>query len=164
MEHTATTSDIVFNVVVQIINLAIFFGVFIKFFGAKISSALQEREDMLKKLEDADLLYQQKIEEVEQHRREILADVQVQKQHVLDYAQQLAHQKEQEIITAAQSKAERIVASAEEKSVGMEKELVQEYESSVKQWIKKVMKKLFQRDVALQQAYVDEVVGELKKS
>lgn len=163
MEHTAETSDIILNVVIQIINLAIFFWVFVKFFGAKIVVALQEREENLKKLQDADAVYNQKLEEIEQHRREVLADVQVQKQHVLDYAQQLAQQKEKELVDAAQSKANNIVSTAEEKSATMQRELAQEFESSVKQGIKTVIKKLFQRDPALQQAYIDEMVGQLSK-
>jgi F0F1-type ATP synthase membrane subunit b/b' len=64
MEETAvSTSTVVINVLVQILNLAIFFFVFKYFLGDTVTSALEEREHLMKKLKNAEGEYNKIIED-----------------------------------------------------------------------------------------------------
>ena len=59
MEEQVTTGGIILNVVIQIANLAVFFFAFKYFLGDKITKALSEREQLIKKLKHADHEYQE---------------------------------------------------------------------------------------------------------
>jgi len=64
MEETAvSTTTVVINVLVQLVNLAIFFFAFKYFLGDKVTSALKEREHLMKKLKNAEQEYNKIIED-----------------------------------------------------------------------------------------------------
>ena len=64
MEETAvSTSTIIINVLIQIVNLVVFFLVFKYFLGDKITKSLKEREHLINKLKNAEHEYNKIIDD-----------------------------------------------------------------------------------------------------
>ena len=63
MEGQTSTTTVVINVLMQIVNLFIFFFAFKYFLGDKVTKSLEEREHLMKKLKNAEHEYNKIIDD-----------------------------------------------------------------------------------------------------
>lgn len=162
-EHAASTTTVVINVLVQIVNLAIFFFAFKYFLGDKVTSALEEREHLMKKLKNAEGEYNKIIEDAKIKWDSMISEV-VEKQKIIVKEHELVVDKhKKEILEDAHRKAEEIVKNAESQAHQIKKELEDNREDSVKSASKIVVKKMIWSDDLLKDAYLTSLVKEIKK-
>jgi F0F1-type ATP synthase membrane subunit b/b' len=57
MEHTVSNSAMIVNLLIQVGQIGIFFGIFVYFYGSKISDAVHARQAKELKLANADTEY-----------------------------------------------------------------------------------------------------------
>lgn len=160
-EHVATTQDILLNVGIQVVNLGLFFFIFIKFFGKRLSEQVTQRKELLQKAEQADVLYAAKMQQADTDVQQLLAEANKHKQQVIDQAAQLAQMKQEEILQKAAMKSQEIQQQAEQKAKLLEQEMENQFASSVKHTATLVVQKLFKKAPQLEQQYVDELVQEV---
>jgi F0F1-type ATP synthase membrane subunit b/b' len=98
MEHEITTQTVIINVLVQAANLLLFFWLFNHFFAKKIVSGLEERKQLIDKLQNADQEYETIVAQANDAAKEIVADANIRKKAMLEETVALAKQKADEII------------------------------------------------------------------
>lgn len=162
-ESTVGSSTVIMNVGFQVVNILIFFFVFKYFFGKKILSAFEERKILLNKLKNADDEYNQLIQKANDERTQIIEEWKVIKDSIVKDAEQLANKKKDDIIETANRKSEDIIKKANLEAEQISNELTKNWESSVKTTAKAVVKKLIEKDVDLNQQYLDTIVWEFSK-
>jgi F0F1-type ATP synthase membrane subunit b/b' len=74
MEHTVTNKDIIINLSIQLIQIFLFFWVFVHFFGKKIAERVVQRQIREKKLAQADVEYQKIIDDAKSNADQIIKD------------------------------------------------------------------------------------------
>jgi F0F1-type ATP synthase membrane subunit b/b' len=158
MEHTASTSDIILNVVIQVINIAIFFFLFIRFVGKPITKALVEKIEKEKKL-----AYNTRITEASKLADSIVAEAHAHKSQLEKQAEMSAKQKQQDIIDEAHRKADVIADNAEKQSKLLRAQMEQKFTNAVSSTVHKVVDKLFEEKDA-HTTYVEKLVDEFAKS
>ncbi|MEF2175141.1 MAG: hypothetical protein V3575_01610 [Candidatus Absconditabacteria bacterium] len=163
-DSTVESSAVLLNVGFQIVNILIFFFVFKHFFGKKILASFEERKTLLNKLKSADDEYNQLIEKAHQEKNQIVEEGKTIKDSIVKDAQQLATKKGEDILESANKKSEDIIKKANLDAEQISNELTQNWESSVKTTAKAVVKKLIEKDVELNQQYLDTIVGEFSKT
>lgn len=84
METDLTTMDIVINVVVQLINIAIFFFVFIKLAGKPLAAMIEKRAKQQKKLENADAEYEKLIANAKKRKDSLMAEAKAHKSQLVE--------------------------------------------------------------------------------
>ncbi|PJA49050.1 MAG: hypothetical protein CO170_00685 [candidate division SR1 bacterium CG_4_9_14_3_um_filter_40_9] len=162
-EHVVSTTTVVINVLVQILNLAIFFFAFKYFLGDTITSALEEREHLMKKLKGAEHEYNKIIEDAKIKGDSMISEV-VEKQKIIVKEHELVVDKhKKEILDDAHRKAEEIVKNAESQAHQIKKELEDNREDSVRQASKIVVKKMIGSDENLKNEYLTSLVREIKR-
>ena len=165
MEHAAVgTTDIILNVAWQVVNLIIFFVVFKYALGDKISSLLDQRTALIKKIENAEKEYKSIIESVQKEGDKIVQDALSHKQELIQEATLLAAQKKQDILDQAQIQANNILKDVEIRSNNLQQELKDNREHAVKETSKSVVKKLITSDKNLRTEYLNELVQEASKN
>ena len=157
MEHEVTTNTILRNVVVQAINLIIFFLLFKYLLGWKIVSALQQRAALVKKLQHADQEYQTIVANAQASAHEIIQEAQITKKTMIDEASQLAQKKSEELLEEANNKAKSIRSAAQIQTENLESDLKNNFESMVKTTAWQFVHKIFDHDPELQKAYIHKV-------
>lgn len=103
-------------VIAQIINFGIMFFLFSKFAAKPLSSAIEERRTLLKKLKHADEVYNQKIQEAEAKAEEIITEGNTTKESMINDATAIANKKQKEILAEAEAKAEKIIQDGESRA------------------------------------------------
>lgn len=85
MEHAAgpSTGQILLNIGVQVLNLVLFFWLFVHFVGKKVVQAYEERKALLHKLANADDMYQEKLAEAQKEVDSLLVEATKQKQQII---------------------------------------------------------------------------------
>lgn len=162
-EQAVSTTTVVINVLVQIVNLAIFFFAFKYFLWDKVTSALQEREHLMKKLKNAEQEYNKIIEDAKTKWDGMISDV-LEKQKALTREHELVVDKhKKDVLDDAHKKAEDILKNAESQVHKIKKELEDNRETSVKQASKIVVKKMIWSDDQLKEAYLSSLVKEITK-
>ena len=158
MEHEITTQTVVINILVQLLNLILFFWLFKHFFGKKIVAGLEERKLLIDKLQNADEEYANMVIKANNAASEIIADANIRKKAMLEETVVIANQKADEIIWQASNKAEGIVSTAQVQAKALEVDLKNNYESMVKTTAGSYLKKIFDKEPDLQSAYMDKVI------
>jgi len=151
------------SVLGQLINFWILFFIFKKFLTKPIISAIEDRRSLIKKLESADTAYEEKVLEAKAEADWLIQEGLRKKEKLIAEAGILANKRRDEIIAEARNKAESIVVEAKSKWKNLESELQNNFSVGVKRTSLLVIKKLFQKDVNLQTAYLDEVINEVTK-
>ncbi|MDP2670593.1 MAG: hypothetical protein Q8O99_06935 [bacterium] len=163
VEHVATTQDILLNVGIQVVNLGLFFFIFIKFFGKRLSEQVMQRKELLQKAEQADVLYEAKMQQAKMDVQQLLAEANKHKQQVIDQATQLAQIKQNAILEKAAVKSQEMQQQVEQRAKLLEQEMESQFVSSVKHTATLVVQKLFKKVPQFEQQYVDELVQEVVK-
>ena len=164
MEHEVSQTDIIINIVIQIINIAIFFFFFVKFAGNAISKSIQEKIDKEKKLADADAEYARLIADAENQKKALLDEALVHKNRIVAEGKALAEQEQHKILDQAARDAKNILDKASQDAELKGRDLEAHFEQGVKTTALSVVKKLFASDKKLQEGYLDSLVDEFTTS
>lgn len=151
------------SLVAQIINFSIMFFLFSKFAARPLSNQIEERRKLISKIKKADELYKSKIEEAEGKAHTIIQDAMGQKDKILTEGETLALKQQVQIVNEANHKADKIVLEAKYTAKVLEQELEKNFVESVKNTSKSVVKKLLQKDIELQNSYLEEIVQQSGK-
>lgn len=158
MDHEISTTTTLINVAVQAINLILFFLLFKYMFWGKIINWLQERKELIGKLQNADEEYKNIVDQAELAAKEIIIGAQETKKTMLEEATGLAKKKADEILDQANNKAEDLVSTAKVQAKTLESDLKNNYEYMVKTTAGSYLKKIFDTEPELQNAYMDKVM------
>lgn len=151
------------SLIAQVINFGIMFFIFSKFAARPLSSQIEERRKLIEKIKKADELYKQKIDEAEQTAQDMILQSMKQKEKIIIEWESIALKQQVEIVQEANYKAEKILLAAKNTVKTMENELEKNFIESVKNTSKSVVKKLLQRDIELQNQYLEEIVQQSGK-
>ncbi len=162
--HEVSQTDIIINVFIQLLNIAIFFFFFIKFAGNVISKALDEKIIKEKRLADADKEYDR-----------LIADAQAQKEHLLDEAlahkkllvaeaKALAEQEKQKTLDQTKHEAQIILDKASKEAELKGRDLDAHFVQGVKTAALMMVKKLFASNKDVQESYLTTLVDEFTAS
>jgi F-type H+-transporting ATPase subunit b len=148
-------------VLVQVIQFVILFWLFKKFLTKPIVAAIEERRGLMKKLGQADLAYEEKIQHGEAEFKKMVQQGVTKKEQLIAEAGALAEKRQEDILNEAKNKAQSIVHDAEQRSKTLEDELKNNFELGVKNTSLLVIKKLLHKDKDLKLEYLDSIVKEL---
>ncbi|MEI6773572.1 MAG: hypothetical protein WCL18_01805 [bacterium] len=163
MEEQLSTTTVVLNIGIQILNLVIFFLLFKFLLGDKLAKELEEREYLLKKIKNAETEYNDIIQKADTQKDNIIADA-IQKQKKIIQEGELLNKKfNQEILEDAKKKANDIVNNASNETKRIQDELVKNREMAVKTTSKSVVKKILQDKPELQDTYLKTLIEDIEK-
>lgn len=148
-------------VIAQIINFGLVFFLFKKFLSTPIIKAIEERRELIKKLENADKAYAEKISSAEKEAEVILQEGLAKKDSLVMEAGLMATKKKEEILKDAAQKAEKIVTEAQKDTQALQSHLESNFESGVKKTSLLVLQKLLKKDSFIQSEYLDTIVKEV---
>lgn len=149
--------------IAQAINFLIILGLFKWLVWDKIAKNIDERRKELAKAEDAVKVYEETMQQAEEEKKKIIDEAVAHKNTVVKQAEQAAHIKWDKIIADAESRASSIESDAKEKASKLEKDLKDQFVSWVKSTAHAVVKKIFSKDVGLQDEYIVELTKEFAK-
>lgn len=164
MGNEVSQSDVIINVLVQLLNVGIFFFFFVKFAGNAISKAIQEKIDKEKKLAQADVEYARLLQEAQNQKKELVDEALVHKSQLVAEARELAHQESEKILEQAQVDARLMIEKAQQEANLKERDLDAHFEQGVKSTAMAVVKKLFESDKDLKEEYMSSLVKEFTAS
>lgn len=145
---------------VQLFHVVLLFWVFRKLIWNSLSTALLARKAQIAKLDNADAEYKRILAEAQTTAEETVKAWLQKKDAIIAEATLVAKRREEEIVSAAQKQAMMIQDEATQKAANLEKELKDGFVDGVKQTTKLVVNKLINDDAALQNSYIDALVGE----
>lgn len=164
IEHAETgvhdevnTSTMLMNVWFQIINLCVFFFIFWKLFGKNIIKSVDEREELLSNLKNAEDRYEELMASWQAKYDELVREWSDQKAKIIEESIVIANKKTDEILEQADRKANQIIDQANIKAAGIESELIKNHEDMVKQTAWNYLKKIFYGDDKLQSTYLEKI-------
>ena len=162
-EHL-TQTDIIINIVVQVINIAIFFFLFIKFAGKPISSMIEKRIAQQKKLENADAEYEKLIADATKRKENLMAEALAHKTQLVEEWKSLATQEKEKILDKAQREAALILEKAQQEADLKDRDLEANFEQGVRVASLAALKKLFANNSSVTASYLDTLVDEFNSS
>ncbi len=148
-------------VIAQIINFGIIFRLFKKFLSTPIIKAIEERRGLIKKLENADKAYDEKIEDANKEAKKILQDWLAKKDALVLEAEMIATKKKEDIVLDANNKADKILDEAKQESETLQNHLASNFEKWVKKTSLLVLQKLLDKDTSIQSEYLDGIIKEI---
>lgn len=151
-------------VVAQIINFLILFFLFKKFLTKPIATIIEDRRNLIKKLENADKVYEEKLEDARLQAKDIINEWMDRKEKLILEAWVLADKKRDEILADAKVQSEKLVHSAAEKAKILETELENNFINWVKRTSLLVVKKLVNTNKDIKDSYLDEAMREVIKN
>jgi len=158
MEDQLSTTTILLNVGIQILNLIVFFLLFKFLLGDKVAKGLEDREYLLKKIKNAEAEYNNIIQNAESQKNNIIADA-LNKQKTIIKEWELLNKKfNQEILEEANRKADEIINNASTETKRIQSELTENRELAVKNTTKLVVKKLLGNTKKLQDDYIKTLI------
>ncbi len=149
--------------IAQAINFVIILWLFKWLVGDKIAKSIALRREELKKAEWAAAIYEETMAKAEQEKKAMIDDAVAHKNSVIAQAEQAATLKADKIIADAWSRADNIAKEAHEKASHIQKELEDWFVDGVKKTAHTVVKKLFNKDMNLQEEYLVELAKEFGK-
>jgi len=159
--ENVTAWTIVLNMLVQLLNLIIFFVVFKMFFAWPIVEAVEKRRNMLNQLKNADEILKNKLAEAEKEKKSIIESGIIHKNKLIEEAKKEAEQKRQSILEQAEREKQSIIKKWEQQLKSQQEELEKWWEKSVKRWIYTVYEKLVWWNEEFIKQYTDKII--LKK-
>jgi F-type H+-transporting ATPase subunit b len=163
MHHEVNTFWMIVNVLIQIINIVLFFVLFRFFLAQPIVEAIEKRKKLLDKIKNAEQEYQRLIEEAQQEKRKILEEAEKHKLQIIEEAKATALKEKEKIISDAKRKADDIIESAKAEAEKLKKMLEENWLSSVKYTTKLVINKLFNENKQLSDQYLETLIKEFEK-
>ncbi len=160
MEELSTTT-VLLNVSIQILNLVVFFLLFKFLLGDTVAKWLEEREHLLKKLKNAESEYNDIIKQAESKKDNILSDALQKQKTILNEWEILNKKLSQETLEDAKRKADMIIEHASTETKRIQDELTKNRELSVKNTTKLVVKKIFNEKKDLQDDYINTIIKDL---
>ena len=112
MGHEVSSSDILINVLVQLLNVGIFFFFFIKFAGNALTKAIQSKIEKEKLLANADVEYERLIADAHEQKRVLLDEALAHKNQIVAEGKALADQEYQKILEKAHREAQMVLDRA----------------------------------------------------
>ena len=109
MGHEVSSSDILINVLVQLLNVGIFFFFFIKFAGNALTKAIQSKIEKEKVLANADVEYERLIADAHEQKRVLLDEALAHKNQIVAEGKALAekaHREAQMVLDRANQDAD----------------------------------------------------------
>ncbi|MBU0627314.1 hypothetical protein KKG31_03215 [Patescibacteria group bacterium] len=122
---------------------------------------IEERRELIKKLERADKAYDEKIEEAKKEAHKLLQDGLAKKDALIIEAEMMANKKKDKIVDEANNKAEKIMDEAKKETETLQNNLASNFESGVKKTSLLVLQKLLDKDKSIQSEYLDTIVKEV---
>lgn len=156
-DHPISTSTMLMNVWFQIINLCVFFFIFWKLFGKTIIKSVDEREELLTSIKNAESRYDELMTSWQAKFDELVKEWSDQKAKIIEEATLLANKKSEEILKSTDRKVNQIIDQANVKASSIESELIKHHEDMVKQTAWTYLKKIFYGDDKLQKTYLDKI-------
>ncbi|MCX6825397.1 MAG: ATP synthase F0 subunit B [candidate division SR1 bacterium] len=163
MGEQLSTTTILLNVGIQILNLTVFFLLFKYLLGDKVAKELEEREYLIKKLKNAEFEYNAIIEQAEAKKNIILADALHKQKAILQEGEVVNKKLHQEISDDAKKKANNILKDASAETKRIQDELEKNWEKSVKSTAKLVVNKLLKDKKDLQDEYLKTLIDDVQK-
>lgn len=161
MEEPVSIQSILINVAIQIGNLVVLFLVFKYLLWDKIHAALQERKSLIKKLESANTIYEEKLQEANQEVEKLLAAWLHKKESIVAEAKVIIAKKQQEMMDETTIKVDSIIKDAEKRAASFQSDL----EKSFEEWLKRtsiaVVTKLLQSDKNIESKYLETIIKDL---
>lgn len=150
--------------IAQWINFLVLLFVFKKFLGKPLTEALVQRREELAKAEDATKVYEDTMLKAEEEKKALLNEALEHKQQLAEEAKASAQKQADTILKDAEKNAEKLLKSAEEKAQKLSQDVEENFVEWVKSTAKVIVNKLFEKDVSLQEQYLDELVNEYARS
>jgi len=163
MEEPLSSTNVILNILIQVVNLVIFFLFFKFFLGDKVSKWLKDRKILIEKLKNADQEYKNIIESAEAKSKDILLDAKKHSEAILVEWELLSKERSKAILKEWEQKAKNILAEAHKEAKKIEEELINSRSTSLKSTSKLLVKKILQNDENLQDKYLDALINDLKK-
>lgn len=148
----------------MLINFAILYRVLNKYASKPILNALEKRKTLMDKLENADQEYADMIAKAKEESQNIIADGMKHKNDIINEAKTLAEKTRDGIIENGHKEADKITKNAEHKAKLLEEDLTNKFADGVKSTTEVVVKKLIQKDTAIQSDYLDTLIKEVTTS
>lgn len=164
MEHSVTTTDIIINLVIQVWQIAIFFGIFIYFIGGKIADAVITRQEKERKLAKADEEYQKIVLNANNKAEAIISDAMNHKKNLLEQAKELIEIEKNKIISNANSQAKLMLEKAEIEAANQKQDLESNFELAIKQIASKIVVKTIWENAELHDSYISQLVKDYKNN
>lgn len=149
--------------IAQLINFGILFFAFKYLVGDKLAKAIMTRREELKKAENASVLYDELLSKAEQEKKKLIDEGVSHKQKLVEEAKIVAEKKADNIVMQAKKQAEHIEKAAHEKAQYLESELKNNFVSGVKYTAHRVVRKLFDKDIHLEEQYLEQLAQEAVK-
>jgi len=146
----------------QFLNLLILFFAFKYLVWDRLQKSIDERRSLMKKLENADMEYNQIISRAEMKSKEIFAQWEKEKNRLISEWKQLADKKYDETMKKTEQEAKILIENAKIKSEKMFLDINQNFEDSVKKVSSFVIKKLIWEDRQISEQYIKNTIKELK--
>jgi F-type H+-transporting ATPase subunit b len=162
MEEQLSTSTVLLNVGIQILNLVVFFLLFKFLLGDKVAKELDERERTIKKLKNAESEYNAIIQQAEKKKDLILSEALQKQRTILQEGETLNKKLNQEMVEDAKRKADEIIVQASMESKRTQEELAQNREAAVKKTTKSVVRKLLNTEKELQDDYLKTLIDDIQ--
>lgn len=155
-------SALILNVLIQIINLAIFFWVFKRLFANEILQWVDSRRKLLDKIKNAEQEYNSMIDQAKSESSQIIDEALLHKKKIEEGWKIVAEQEKKKILDSANKKAKDLIDGSRADIEKTKKDLETNWENWVKATAKVVVKKIFEGDNNLKDQYVDKVLQEFK--
>lgn len=164
MEHSVSLADTLINIAVQVVNVWLFFFLFIKLAGKSLTDALDKKIIQEQRLADADKEYEMLITKAREEKEEIIAAAVAHKKQLVTEATELAKQEKDKIVAKANHEAQLIIERAEKDAAIKDRDLESHFAAGVKSASLAVVKKLFAAKKDVQESYLDSLVDEFAQS
>lgn len=150
--------------IIQLINIGILFWLFKKFIGGFLVQEIKERKELMKKLENAEEAFKERIQDAEKEAANIIAQTMEKKDHIIAEAGAIATKRQNEILENAEQRATNIIHDAEKRAKVMGDDLEKNFIQWVKQAAYVVVKKLINEDKTLEDKYIQTAIKDLQKN
>ncbi|AHB41089.1 ATP synthase subunit b [candidate division SR1 bacterium RAAC1_SR1_1] len=152
-----------FTVIAQIFNFLLLFWIFKRFLGDTISTSIEERRNLVKKLKNADVEYLEILDKAKIEAEDIISHAKKHSESILYEGETLAKEHSKTILKEGEQKAKAILLQAEKEAKKLEESLTNNWTDSLKRTSKMLVKKILGSDEKLQDKYLDTLISDLKK-
>ncbi|USN55618.1 MAG: ATP synthase F0 subunit B [Candidatus Peribacteria bacterium] len=144
----------------QLVNFGILFFVFKHFVGDKLSQAIVERRALHAQTQQAQSEYQNLLDQAHEEKKQIINEGLEHKAAIVQEAELVAQNKAAHILAQAEKEAAQMEHSLKERASALENELKNQFVAGVKATSQRVVNKLLDQDVSLQEQYLEKVAAE----
>lgn len=163
MENLPSLTQTIINLSIQLVQIWIFFGIFVYIYGSKISSVIHQRKIKEHKLANAEIEYDRMIDEAQQESQKILKEALQHKQHIIEEAKELWKHTTHNMLLWAQQEIELLRQEATQQHEHLRYELELWFESMVKQTTHLSLQKLISnKDTKAYNDYLESITTSIR--